>query len=271
MREDADGNKTVHVDEDGTPMFRDLNSADYEILGKNKQVGAEMSDDVVVSNSFNDRFIGMSPEKQQETLGKLVDDDFHVRRAEGMKGSRPEVTIPATFKTKDLDEVTEIRPRSQPDIDHLNDLATRRKAEIGNPSELRGYSEQIGEAAADAHANAHGLTPIYTGSGAYTLDKVYQKGDTFYVFEAKGGGSTLGGKKVSVDGVDEIAEQGSREYLEKTIQDMANSSDELKRRIARQLTDALEEGNVKYMVVQQRFTKADDIGQFTIKEFDITK
>ncbi len=30
-------------------------------------------------------------------------------------------------------------------------------------------------------------------------------------------------------------------------------------------------GNVKYMVVQQRFTKADDIGQFTIKEFDITR
>jgi len=25
------------------------------------------------------------------------------------------------------------------------------------------------------------------------------------------------------------------------------------------------------IVIQQRFTKADDIGQFTIKEFDITK
>ena len=52
---------------------------------------------------------------------------------------------------------------------------------------------------------------------------------------------------------------------------MARSSDELKKRTARQLTEALEDRNVKYMVVQQRFTKADDIGQFTIKEFDITK
>ncbi len=115
-----------------------------------------------------------------------------------MKGSRPEVTIPAKFKTKDLDEVTEIRPFDQSHIDNLDDLARRRKAELGNPNELRGYSEEIGEAAADAHASAHGLQHVYTGSGAYTLDKVYQKGDTFYIFEAKGGGSTLGGKKVDV-------------------------------------------------------------------------
>ncbi|SEM94031.1 hypothetical protein SAMN05421856_10952 [Chryseobacterium taichungense] len=275
MREDADGNKSPQLDADGNPMYRELDSADYEILGRDKQVGAEMRDGVVVSNSFNDRFMGMSPEKQQETLGKLVDDDFHVRRAEGMKGSRPEVTIPATFKTQDLDGVTEIRPRSQPDIDHLDDLATRRKAEIGNPSELRGYSEQIGEAAADAHANAHGLTPIYTGSGAYTLDKVYQKGDTFYVFEAKGGGSTLGGKKVDIineaTGDFHIAEQGSREYLEKTIQDMIKSGDAEKIATASKLNRALRNGNVKYMVVQQKLNKAGDIGEFTIKEFDITK
>ncbi|MGO4709136.1 hypothetical protein AB4Y90_08465 [Chryseobacterium sp. 2TAF14] len=275
MREDADGNKTVQVDADGNPMFRDLDNADYEILGRDKQVGAEMQDGVVVSNSFEERFSKMSSEKQRETLEKLSSNDFDVRRAEGFKGSRPEVTIPSKFKTKDLDEVTEIKPFSQPDIDNINNLTTKRKTEIGNPSELRGYSEQIGEAAADAHANAHGLQSVYTGSGAYTLDKVYQKGDTFYVFEAKGGGSTLGGKKTDIindtTGDLHIAEQGSREYLEKTIQDMAKSSDELKRRTARQLTEALEDGNIKYMVVQQRFTKTDDVGEFTIKEFDITR
>lgn len=30
MREDADGNKTVQVDADGNPMFRDLNSVDLK-------------------------------------------------------------------------------------------------------------------------------------------------------------------------------------------------------------------------------------------------
>ena len=33
MREDADGNKTVQVDDDGNPMYRDLNSADYKKKG----------------------------------------------------------------------------------------------------------------------------------------------------------------------------------------------------------------------------------------------
>lgn len=89
MREDADGNKTVQVDADGNPMFRELDSADYEILGRDKQVRAEMHNGVVVSNSFEERFNKMSPEKQRETLEKLRSDDFDVRRAEGMKGSTP--------------------------------------------------------------------------------------------------------------------------------------------------------------------------------------
>ncbi|WP_428069576.1 hypothetical protein [Chryseobacterium gambrini] len=271
MTEDAEGNKTVKVDADGNPMYRELDSADYEILGRDKQVGAEMRDGVIVSNSFEERFSKMSPEKQQETLGKLVDEDFNIRRAEGMKGSRPEITIPARFKTEDLDGVTEIRPFIDRYINYLNELARRRKLHLGNPNELRKYSERIGEGAVDAHARAHGLQHVYTGSGAYTLDKVYKQGDTFYIFEAKGGGSTLGGKEVVVNDVTEFAEQGSINYLEKTLEDMAGSKNLKKQEIAEDLQQALLRGKVKYMVVQQRFTKADDIGQFTIKEFDITR
>lgn len=102
MREGADGNKTLQVDADGNPMFRELDSADYEILGRDKQVGAEMYDGVVVANSFEERFSKMSPEKQRETLEKLSSDDFDVRRAEGFKGSRPEITIPSKLKTNYL-------------------------------------------------------------------------------------------------------------------------------------------------------------------------
>ncbi|MCD0456806.1 hypothetical protein LPB85_15260 [Chryseobacterium sp. LC2016-27] len=271
MREDADGNKTVQVDADGNPMYRDLNSADYEILGRDKQVGAEMHDGVVVANSFEERFSKMSPEKQRETLEKLRSEDFNVRRAEGFKGSRPEVTIPSRLKTEDLDGVTEIRPFIQRYINYLNELARRRKLHLGNPNELRKYSERIGEGAVDAHARAHDLRHVYTGKGAYTLDKVYEKDGIFYVLEAKGGGSPLGGKEVFVDGVAEFAEQGSINYLKKTIEDMAESGNAKKVSTASSLNRALIEGRVKYMVVQQRFTKANDIGQFTIKEFDITR
>ncbi len=52
---------------------------------------------------------------------------------------------------------------------------------------------------------------------------------------------------------------------------MANSKDLRKMEMAEDLQNALDRGKVKYMVVQQRFTKADDIGEFTIKEFDITR
>lgn len=62
----------------------------------------------------------MSPEKQRETLEKLRSDDFEVRRAEGMKGSRLEITIPSKLKTKDLDGVTEIKPFSKEYNDKLD-------------------------------------------------------------------------------------------------------------------------------------------------------
>ncbi|MDN4015078.1 hypothetical protein QX233_21745 [Chryseobacterium gambrini] len=52
---------------------------------------------------------------------------------------------------------------------------------------------------------------------------------------------------------------------------MAGSKNFKKQEIAEDLQQALLRGKVKYMVVQQRFTKADDIGEFTIKEFDITR
>lgn len=48
MREDG----TPDLDADGTPTFRELDNADYEVLGKDKQIGAQRTDGVVVSNSF---------------------------------------------------------------------------------------------------------------------------------------------------------------------------------------------------------------------------
>ncbi|MFC7348465.1 hypothetical protein ACFQO9_17235 [Chryseobacterium zhengzhouense] len=64
MREDADGNKTVQVDADGNPMFRDLDAADYKKIGRGKQVGVETTDGLIVSNSY------------ERTLGNLKKNDI---------------------------------------------------------------------------------------------------------------------------------------------------------------------------------------------------
>lgn len=266
---DEEGNAIL--DDKGNPIFDDLKDADFDKIGKGKQIGHKTPDGVVVSDAFETRFNKMTPDQQKKALEELNSSNFDIRRAEGLKGSTPDITIPSKIKTKDLDKVTKKKTFSKADSDNLEELATTRKTEIGNPDKLREYSEQIGEAAADAHARVHGLQSVYTGSGAYTLDKVYKKGDTFYVFEAKGGGSTLGGKKVTVNGVEEFAEQGSRAYLEKTIQDMIKSGNAEKKAIARQLEEALEAGKIKYMVAQQKLSPTGDLGEFAIKEFDIIK
>ncbi len=52
-------------------MYRELDSADYEILGRDKQVGAEMRDGVIVSNSFEERFSKISPEKTTGDIRKI--------------------------------------------------------------------------------------------------------------------------------------------------------------------------------------------------------
>jgi len=50
---------------------------------------------------------------------------------------------------------------------------------------------------------------------------------------------------------------------------MANSKNIRKNEIAEELQLALDEGKVKYIMVQQKFTKTGDLGGFTIREFDI--
>ncbi|MFP9115936.1 hypothetical protein ACLI1A_18505 [Flavobacterium sp. RHBU_3] len=270
--------KVLLMDEEaeGGADFRELTEAERKLLGRGEQIGQRVDGGVVVSDAFEERFRDLSPEKQKEALETLRSDVYAQRRVEGLKGSgsTQEVTIPSKYKTEGLDEVSKRKPFQKKDIENLEKKALDRKADNGNPQKLRNHSEEIGEAAADAHANAHGLTKLKgLNGGAYSLDRVYQKGNTFYVFEAKGGSSTLGGKRVEsmnlLTGDAHFAQQGSKEYLEKTIQDMRKSGNPEKVLIADKLSRAQKAGEVKYMMVQQKITKAGDLGEFIIREFDL--
>jgi len=266
---DKEGNAIL--DDKGNPIFDDLKEADFDKIGKGKQIGHKTPDGVVVSDAFETRFNKMTPDQQKKALEELNSSNFDIRRAEGLKGTTPDVTIHAEFKTGNTDEVAKTKKFSDTNKKILDDLAKERKKVIGDPDKLRDYSEEIGEAAADAHARTHGLDDVYPGNtgGAYNLDKVYKKGDTYYVFEAKGGASTLGGKKVTIGNKAEFAQQGTKAYLEKTIQDMIKSGNPEKMAVATKLRKALSDGNVKYMMAQQRYTKTGDIAEFVIKEFKI--
>jgi Holliday junction resolvase len=94
-----------------------------------------------------------------------------------------------------------------------------------------------------------------TGAGGQKdLDLVYKKGDTYYVVEAKSRKASYSVREVPNEFVREgqpaIAIQGSRKYLDITIDSMSTSSDPAKRQIARELRRAIQEGKVTYLQVR---------------------
>ena len=112
---------------------------------------------------------------------------------------------------------------------------------------------------------AKGYTKKHGGSGAYNLDRVYEKDGIFYVVEAKGGGGSLGGKNVTIKGETKFAQQGTREYLEKTILDLEKTD----RKLSLSLRRATENNNIKYLYSQQKIKPDGSLGEFTVKEFNI--
>ena len=140
-------------------------------------------------------------------------------------------------------------------------------------------SEKLGEEAADlAMKEKFGLDPDYTGKGSRTLDKVYSESvyideatgkvevvDRVSVVEAKGGSSDVGSKKVSSG---EIAEQGTRPYLEETIKEMkARGGKDAE--IAAKIETALDQGKLDYYKVSQKIDANGNLAPIEIKKFDI--
>jgi hypothetical protein len=138
---------------------------------------------------------------------------------------------------------------------------------------LRNHSERIGEHAVDAHARAHNLESVYEGSGPRTFDRVYKQGEYRYVFEGKGGNSHLGGKELQMSNPAtrnlHVAQQGSREYLEQTINEMLSSPDDLRRAAGEDLYRALQNDKIRYISVQQKLDHGAEVTEAIVRQFDI--
>lgn len=137
--------------------------------------------------------------------------------------------------------------------------------------DIKQMSERLGEAATDAvMKQKFGITEcLYTGSGNRVVDKVYEgpNGEIFIV-EAKGGAGKLC-NKMSPNGV--MLEQGSREYLEQTLDEMMTNGDAEDKNIATLAKDAMAKNKVRYLYVKQPLDKNGNLLPIIQKEFDITK
>ena len=261
---------------DGTDKVKPLSNIQKSTLWGDKHIGksfkyADDSVEVVVSDGFVRKFRSMSPAEKAESMATLKSKRFKTRRTEGLKGAERDITLPAEYITdkKKMSAVAKTKAFTPAEKLELNNLA-KKHASARKPKTKKNYAEQIGEAATDTHAAKHGLETVHKGKGAYDFDRVYKKGDTYYVFESKGGDSTLGGKIVDIDGVEHFAQQGTKEYLEKTIQDMLNSGNPKKMATAKELEKALraKPPKIKYLSAQQKI-KGNKAGVFTVKQFDI--
>jgi len=83
------------------------------------------------------------------------------------------------------------------------------------------------------------------------------------IAEAKGGSSQLGQRR-SLDGKT-MAQQGTPEYLQAVIKSLKTSDPKL----AKQLTEAIQTGNLDYVKVQQSFDSSGRPEPITATEFDI--
>ena len=153
-------------------------------------------------------------------------------------------------------------------------------------------SEEMGDAAVDAHMRAKGYEKVHQGSGAYDLDQVYKKDGKYYVVESKGGSSSLGGKSVYNGIEDEFVQQGTRKYLEKTLEDIDSrlkkeinilakkgpktkegleeaKALQKKRREFQHLKDGIKDGQVHYLLGRQKINKDGTLGEFIMEEFEL--
>ena len=117
-------------------------------------------------------------------------------------------------------------------------------------------SHEIGETGAASAMNKqhpdfeleHGGPATTSSSGDF--DQIYynKHTDEYIVIEAKGGNADVGSAKTA----DGRAEQGTLQHSEYTIERMKQSGDTAKRKIAGDLEDAMEMGNVKFYKAQTK-------------------
>lgn len=126
-------------------------------------------------------------------------------------------------------------------------------------------SEEIGERAANRVIRTRFPTAkiAHHGSGSGTLDLVYKRSNGhFVIIEAKGGGSSLGSRKVA-KGV--RAQQGTVAYLRSVLKEMQKKPGQKK--IADELLKALNERKLRYFLSETPITNGGKTTLTKLTEF----
>lgn len=113
-----------------------------------------------------------------------------------------------------------------------------------------------------------GAKLLFTGSGAGTLDKVFELGGILHVVEAKGGAGRLGSRQISAAG--QRAEQGSAAYLVSILRNMALSTDKAEAEIAEKLLQKLKKpGLVRMWVTSTGKLNVNSAEPLTVKLIEV--
>jgi len=106
-----------------------------------------------------------------------------------------------------------------------------------------------------------------TTGGQNDLDLVYRQGNRLVVVDTKGPNAALGARRLNPNNANSpFAMQGSKRYLELTIEAMRESGDAARVNIARELQRALDAGLLDYTAVSTRFS-ASGTTYFSVKRF----
>jgi Domain of unknown function (DUF4157) len=191
-----------------------------------------------------------------------------------------EADFTATITPKDTFDPSNV---SSDNGKHVKKLITKRKKLLSERDatttdedyyaknkEVIDTTESIGNTASDMYMVDHlGYRPEYTGTGNYTVDKVYFKDGVYHVIEVKGGSSTLGTKLGKGEFEGKVLQQGTPEYLKQTISEMKVSQDIATVKMGIKLEKALKSGKLKYGLIQQKLDGGGNLVDTRISDFQL--
>lgn len=212
------------------------------------------------------KHVGTGDEIKLDLVPAKPDDDFLPKAFKGddiKAGAKPELE-------------TNLKAREDAKVKSDDSKADKSSKDFKDSQrDMRKASEKIGEHGADSAMKKAGLTdkdPIYEGSNSRTVDRVYEgKDGKLLVVEAKGGNSPLGTKKGTGEFAGKELQQGSKEYLQQTINEMRDAGlkgDAEKLAIAKKMQTALDNNKLEYYHYQQKID-GPNLGEGSLSKFDI--
>jgi hypothetical protein len=196
----------------------------------------------------------LTPEKRLELKQRKAANDAIIKKNDEILKKN------AADRQKYLDEA-----------DHASDNTVREDF----LSQARELSYESGETAADTYMRSIGGKRLFPAEGeafssaSREVDQIWEVNGKLFVVEAKGGVSELGTKLITEgDFAGQIAQQGTKPYLEQTLNEMidAGGAGAIE---AQKALIALKAKTLKYLEVRQSFDKFGVAKPIQVNEFNI--